>query len=41
MSTATGLDAPDRPANEPTFQTLSTARKIKDNLATTKAADEE
>lgn len=34
MSTATGLDSPDRPAAGPTFQALSTGRKIKNNLAT-------
>jgi phosphate transport system permease protein len=34
MSTTTGLDAPDRPASGPTFQPLSTSRKIKDHLAT-------
>ena len=34
MSTTTGLDAPDRPAHGPTFQALSTGRKIKDRLAT-------
>jgi phosphate transport system permease protein len=34
MSTTTGLDAPDRPANRPTFQARSTGRKVKDRLAT-------
>ena len=34
MSTATGLNAPERPATTPTFQAPSTGRKIKNNLAT-------
>jgi phosphate transport system permease protein len=34
MSTATGLDSPERPANGPTFQALSTGRKAKDKAAT-------
>lgn len=34
MSTATGLESPDRPASGPTFQALSTGRKIKNNAAT-------
>ena len=34
LMTATGLDAPDRPASAPTFQAVSTGRKIKNDLAT-------
>ncbi|MDF2975320.1 MAG: hypothetical protein K0S40_48 [Actinomycetospora sp.] len=34
MATTTGLDAPERPAGGPTFQPLSTGRKVKDRLAT-------
>lgn len=34
MSTSVGLDSPDRPATPPAFRSLSTGRKIKNNVAT-------